>query len=102
MVFFERLIKLPKNKSFFLFGARNTGKSTLLKKLFKQNQTLWIDLLDPHEEERYVRDPSLLESEVNALETKKYVVIDEIQKVPKLLDVVHRLIENTEKIQTTK
>ena len=98
MVFFERLIKLPKNKSFFLFGARNTGKSTLLKKLFKQNQTLWIDLLDPHEEERYVRDPSLLESEVNALETKKYVVIDEIQKVPKLLDVVHRLIENTEKI----
>lgn len=98
MQYVNRLLKLPENRSFFLFGARNTGKSTLLKETFNTTSSLWIDLLDPMEEERYLANPSLLYSEILALENKKYIVIDEIQKIPKLLDVVHRLIESTDKI----
>lgn len=98
MQYINRLLKLPTNRSSFLFGARNTGKSTLLKKIFDKESSLWIDLLDPTEEERYSLNPSLLYSEILALENKKYIIIDEIQKIPKLLDVVHRLIESTDKI----
>lgn len=99
MEFTKRLLKLPTANSFFLFGARNTGKSTLLKHTFGTKKTLWIDLLDPDQEERYSRDPNNLKYEVNALnDTVPYVIIDEIQKLPKLLDVVHQLIESTNKI----
>jgi len=98
MQYINRLLKLSVNRSFFLFGARNTGKSTLLKETFNSDSCLWIDLLDPTEEERYLVNPSLLYSEILALENKKYVIIDEIQKIPKLLDVVHKLIESTDKI----
>lgn len=98
MEYIDRIIKLPSDKSFFLFGARNTGKSTLLKTTFNQNNCLWIDLLDFAEEERYSRNPKTLESEVLAVNDIKYVIIDEIQKIPKLLDTVHKLIESTDKI----
>lgn len=93
-----RLLKLPDNQSFFLFGARGTGKSTLLKQQFSQKHTLWIDLLDPEEEDKYSRNPRDLYAEVLALSDEvSHVVIDEIQKIPKLLDVVHKLIEETSK-----
>lgn len=99
MKYINRFLTLPLNRSFFLFGARNTGKSTLLRKTFTQENSLWIDLLDPAEEERYSINPSTLYSEVLALdESKKYIIIDEIQKIPKLLDVVHKLIEDKNKI----
>ncbi|MFO1258557.1 MAG: AAA family ATPase [Gammaproteobacteria bacterium] len=93
-----RSLKLPEHRNFFLFGARNTGKSTLLKNRYGIRGALWIDLLDPALEERYARDPSILQAEVLALESEiQYIIIDEIQKIPKLLDVVHKLIESTEK-----
>jgi predicted AAA+ superfamily ATPase len=93
-----RLLNLPKNQSFFLFGARGTGKSTLLRKQFSGDQTLWIDLLDPEEEDRLARNPKDLYAQVIALPDKvTHVVIDEIQKIPKLLDVIHKLIEETSK-----
>lgn len=93
-----RLLKLPDNQSFFLFGARGTGKSTLLKQQFTKQHTLWIDLLDPEEEDKYLRNPKDLYAEVLALSNDvSHVVIDEIQKIPKLLDVVHKLIEETSK-----
>ncbi len=99
MVFTNRLLQLPLNRSFFLFGARNTGKSTLLKHLFKGKNALWIDLLDPDQEDRYAREPLSFKQEVTALDVAtKYVIIDEIQKLPKLLDIVHQLIESTDKI----
>lgn len=99
MVFTNRLLQLPLNRSFFLFGARNTGKSTLLKHLFKGKNALWIDLLDPDQEDRYAREPLSFKQEVMALDaTTKYVIIDEVQKLPKLLDIVHQLIESTDKI----
>lgn len=97
--FIERLLSLPFNRTFFLFGARNTGKSSLLHHVFQDKGVLWIDLLNPEEEERYIRNPMSLKQEVLALEdTIHYIVIDEIQKVPALLNVIHHLIETTKKI----
>jgi predicted AAA+ superfamily ATPase len=99
MLFIPRLLQLSRSNSFFLFGARNTGKSTLLKHLFGNKPALWIDLLHPDEEERYAIEPLTLKQEVLALNSKtQYVIIDEIQKLPKLLDLVHLLIESTDKI----
>lgn len=93
-----RALKLPKRHSLFLLGPRGTGKSTLLRQTFAQNQTHWIDLLNPEEEERFALSPGELSAVVDNLENAKtHVVIDEIQKVPKLLDVVHSLIERTGK-----
>jgi predicted AAA+ superfamily ATPase len=88
--FHERLFKEP-NSSYFLFGPRGTGKSTWLKR--NHQQSLWIDLLDPPTFRSYVSRPELLIELVEANKDKKYVVIDEIQKVPDLLSVVHSLIE---------
>lgn len=96
---FPRLRNFPKNHSFFLFGPRGTGKSTLLKQRFDQDECLWLDLLDSSVEDRFDRNPSDLYAIVKALQkTTIYIIIDEIQKVPKLLDEVHRLIEETDKI----
>lgn len=94
----QRLLKLNKNHSFFLFGARGTGKSTLINQDFLGESCLLIDLLDPLKEELYLRQPNQLEAEVRGLsDAVTHVVIDEVQKLPKLLDVVHRLIESTNK-----
>ena len=92
---FKRLLKTTKKRSFFLFGARNTGKSTYLKHTFKEN-TLWYDLLNFEIEERFSKNPNALYEMVKAApESITHIVIDEIQKVPKLLDVVHRLMGET-------
>ena len=99
MKYIKRLLQLPLSRSFFLFGARNTGKSTLLKHVFEAKDCLWLDLLDPALEERYAREPISFKQEVLALDDNvQYVIIDEIQKLPKLLDIVHQLIESTNKI----
>lgn len=96
---FPRLRHFSHKHSFFLFGPRGTGKSTLLRKRFNQNECLWLDLLDSNLEDRFFRNPSELYAIVKALPKEiTYVIIDEIQKVPKLLDEVHRLIEETDKI----
>jgi predicted AAA+ superfamily ATPase len=99
MRFIERLLQLPLYNSFFLFGARNTGKSSLLKHIFTVEQSFWVDLLDPELEEKFIREPNHFKQQVLALDQNiKFVIIDEIQKVPKLLNIVHQLIENTDKI----
>lgn len=98
-IFVPRIIQLPTKQSFFLFGARNTGKSLLLKNTFNSKNSLWLDLLNPDIEDHYSREPMLFKQQVLALGTEiKYVIIDEIQKLPKLLDLVHLLIESTDKI----
>jgi len=90
-----RLLKLTKNYSFLLFGARGTGKSTLIEQQFNLKNLLYINLLDPIEEDRFSRDPNVLVELVEAMpNSMTHVVIDEIQKVPKLLDVVHLLLES--------
>ncbi len=89
-----RLLNPLLTNSFFLFGARGTGKSTLLRQLFAADQPVWIDLLDPEQENRYaIRPGELLEQIQAGLDRLDWVVIDEIQKIPKLLDVVHAAIE---------
>ncbi len=93
---FERSLVLPPSGSetFFLWGPRQTGKSTLLRAAYPDGR--WIDLLKADEYRRYARRPELLRQEIEAegADPSRQVVIDEIQKAPALLDEVHWLIEN--------
>ena len=77
---------------FFLFGPRGTGKSTWLKATYAD--ALWVDLLDPEAQRLYSARPERLRDLVAGNPDKGVVVIDEVQKVPALLDVVHGLIED--------
>ncbi len=90
---FDRICKLPENHSFFLFGARGTGKTTLLRSLPFLKSAFYIDLLNSDSEEQYTLRPQLLIEQAEALAEGDWIVIDEIQKIPKLLDHVHILIE---------
>lgn len=91
---YNRNLSLSNKHSFFLFGARGTGKSTLLKQLFNENNSLYIDLLNYELESELSKNPMMLEHILKKqAENIKWVIIDEVQKVPKILDTVHRLIE---------
>lgn len=94
----HRLLKPSNNSSFFVFGARGTGKSTWIKKQFLPNSAksfLYYDLLDDETEDRLSKNPNLLKADLAGLKNQpEWVIIDEIQKVPKLLDVIHSLSEN--------
>ena len=79
-------------ESAFLWGARQTGKSTLLKHLYPDSP--YFDLLLHAEYARFVRDPSLLQQILLADPPKMPVIIDEIQRIPALLNEVHWLIVN--------
>lgn len=93
-----RLLTLPHDESFFLFGPRGVGKTTILKRLPWYKNSLYINLLLSSEERHYSRNPDRLIEIVNALPlTSTHVIIDEVQKLPKLLDIVHELIETTNK-----
>jgi predicted AAA+ superfamily ATPase len=81
----------PPAGSFFLFGPRGTGKSTWLRQT--QPQALWLDLLDPEAQRLYQARPERLRQRLAAEPGIGTVVIDEVQKVPALLDVVHALLE---------
>lgn len=90
----DRQIKLLDTGSYFLFGARGTGKSTLIRNQLEGKNVLWIDLLKGLQEQRYTERPDLLSKQLESKDAKfDWVVIDEVQKVPKLLDVVHHEIE---------
>src|SRR4051812_18007540 len=92
----KRLLKLTRDYSLFLLGARGTGKSTLVEATYRLNnqEHAYINLLDTIVEDRFSRNPMELVDVVEALSPQeKYVIIDEIQKIPKLLDVIHLLIE---------
>lgn len=81
------LKKALEKKSHFLLGPRATGKSWLIRHQLKSAQL--FDLLNNSTYDRLLRRPESLSEEI----TSKLVVLDEIQKIPKLLDEVHRLIE---------
>jgi uncharacterized protein len=87
---FQRFF-IPPKQSYFLFGPRGTGKSTWLKKTY--TDAYWIDLLDPELFRFYSAGPERLRLLLEENPDKKTVVIDEVQKVPELLNVVHGLIE---------
>ncbi len=78
------------NDSVFLWGARQVGKTTLLEQIYPQAR--YYDLLQAKEFERFLRRPSLLSEELESMKEGDVVIIDEIQKVPQLLDEIHALI----------
>ncbi|OGT46064.1 MAG: hypothetical protein A3E82_08070 [Gammaproteobacteria bacterium RIFCSPHIGHO2_12_FULL_38_11] len=95
---FPRFIQLNEKQSFFLFGARGTGKTTLLRSTPWLKEAIMINLLEAKTENRFASNPDTLSEIVNAMPEKQtHIVIDEIQKLPKLLDIVHNLIETTDK-----
>jgi len=93
MTHFKRILNLPdllNKKSFFLFGPRSTGKSRLIKNQLQD--AVVYDLLDAQVYRSLVIRPKIIEE--RCTDTNQIIVIDEIQKIPALLDEVHRLIEN--------
>ncbi len=86
----HRLLK-PPDRSFFLFGARGTGKSTWLRQMFPH--ALVLDLLDTSLQLQLTVNPHALESLIGDRPAGHWIVLDEVQKIPALLDEVHRLSE---------
>ncbi len=91
---FTRALRLPApgRETFFLWGPRQTGKTTLLRQSYPD--ATWVDLLKADEYRRYLERPELLREELVAGPRPVQVVIDEVQKVPAILDEVHWLHEN--------
>ncbi len=93
---YSRSINLPKRQSFFLFGPRLTGKSTLLRQSYAAEEVLFLDLLKPSVHQKYLAEPEMLIREIEAAKDKyKRVILDEIQRAPALLDVAHHLMESS-------
>lgn len=93
-----RLVQIPHNTSFFLIGPRQSGKSTLIRDFLKDKNHWEVNLLIQREFLRYSKDPTLFREEAlfQIKEEKiKYIFVDEIQKLPPLLDEIHQLIEET-------
>ena len=93
----KRAIQPSPSKSYFLFGPRQAGKSTFVK-TFLTPRDLYIDLLPQRNFLNYAKNPGRLREEILA-HLKQYAaplcIIDEIQKIPGLLDEVHELIESS-------
>ena len=91
-IMYKRLFDIESklDEAMFLFGARQTGKSTLLKERFKGK--IYYDLLDPELRKFFKRNPNALKEALSDKPAGTLVIIDEIQKVPELLDIVHSLM----------
>ncbi len=87
---YPRLARAP-SRSFFLLGVRGVGKSTWARRNLAEAQR--IDLLDEARYQDYLVDPSLFAAELRSLPPGGWVVVDEIQRLPNLLNEVHRFIE---------
>ena len=89
---YKRIFDIEKklDEGMFLFGARQTGKSTLLKERFKD--AIYYDLLNPNVRKAFKRNPNSLWEALQDKPAGTLVIVDEIQKVPELLDVVHSLM----------
>ncbi|MFH0926612.1 MAG: AAA family ATPase [bacterium] len=87
----------PPHSSFFLFGPRGTGKTTWINACFPDAE--WINLLKTDQVRQYSAKPEYLKEKAGLLSKSKIIVIDEIQKVPELLSIVHLLIEEDKTIQ---
>jgi len=95
---YTRALKLQKSpkQTFFLWGPRQTGKTTLLKNIYPH--AFRIDLLKSDELVRYLQHPELFREQIMALPEKQLVVVDEIQKAPVLLNEIHFLIQEQNRI----
>lgn len=90
MHYLKRLFKEP-SRSYFLFGARGTGKSTFMKTFYPD--AVWVDLLIPQVLRSYLARPERLYDLVSNVPDNTIIIIDEVQKAPTLLAIVHSLIE---------
>lgn len=88
---------LNSDKSFFLLGPRQTGKTTLVTKIFKEIPHLEYNLMDPLQRIKFERNPSLVKEEILAAK-ERHIFIDEVQKIPELLDIVQILIDKEKKV----
>ena len=96
-------IHLPPGQSAFLWGPRKTGKSTYLKKVYPNS--LYFDFLKTDLALELIKRPSLFRERLLAVsdeDLKHPIILDEVQKVPQILDEVHWLIENRFKCQETQ
>lgn len=91
---YKRLFDIEKqlDEAMFLFGARQVGKSTLLQERFED--AVYYDLLLPNIRKSFKRNPELFKEALSSKPTGTLVIVDEIQKVPELLDLVHWLMVN--------
>ncbi|MFH0820858.1 MAG: DUF4143 domain-containing protein [Candidatus Peregrinibacteria bacterium] len=90
----DRSIQLPVEKSFFLFGPRQTGKSTLLRGRFNQNYSYWYDLLKTEMFTQFIAYPHLFREQVMGRDKKiTHIVVDEVQRIPELLNEIHWMME---------
>jgi len=92
----NRFFQLP-SQSFFLFGPRGTGKSTWLKRLFPK--AIYVDFLSPDVYRTFSAKPERLKELIKGNPSEKTIIIDEIQKAPILLDVVHQVLEESKDLQ---
>lgn len=88
----KQILEGAAGESLFIWGARQTGKSTLLKNLFPD--ALWFDLLQSDVFERFQKRPVQFRETILATASGTVVVVDEIQKIPALLDEIHWLMVN--------
>lgn len=94
MTYIKRLIEFPSDYSFLLFGPRQVGKSTLIAQRFSEEETMVFDLLDYSLLRSLNKNPDLFLEQVNSRAKEiKYVLVDEVQKLPWLLDQVHLILE---------
>lgn len=90
---YARKLKLPSSKnSYFLFGPRGTGKTFYLKHNFPN--AFYVDLLHSETYVELLGNPSRIEEMISIHPTNEFVIIDEVQRIPELLNEVHRLIEH--------
>lgn len=87
---YSRLLKPPQEKSFFLFGPRGTGKTTWVKETFPES--LYLDMLEAGIFNDLLANPQRLENLIPK-NFPDWIIIDEVQRVPELLNELHRLIE---------
>ena len=83
LAMYTRTLELP-DRSFFLFGPRGTGKTTWLRSVLPE--ALWVDLLLDRDLIRLARDSARFGEQVEALPAGSWVVVDEVQRLPALLD----------------
>ena len=86
----KRILQVPE-QSFFLLGPRGCGKSTWLRAAFPD--AFVIDLLSEETYQRLLANPGRFADELRAVSTSRWVIVDEVQRLPNLLNEVHRFIE---------